>query len=88
MNNDDLLKIKAKAFDMLMEVMDGKHHFMHSFERWVDMPRMSFDEITNNATIRSEKVDVYEWRVQMRNRTDLKQAVMDAAAAVLKRDEK
>lgn len=78
-------EIKARAFDILMRTMDGKHNCISQFDKYVE-PGNHFPINAKEVTLQRVRVYTYEWRIRMKDRFDLRQALMDEAAAALKRE--
>jgi hypothetical protein len=85
MDAETLLQLKAAAFDRLMEIMEGYHECVDTY--FVPEPSSLSTLIADEdyekdyGTIRIRKVSVFEWRVRLRGSTDLRQSLLDEAAA-------
>lgn len=81
----EILRIKARAFDNLMSIMQDKHEFVRRYTAIIDKPPVELGKMTNNAVMRTKEMRVYEWRIQVLNDTDLRGCLMDKAAKDLKK---
>lgn len=85
MTNKELaeLVLKAKAFDNLMKLCDGKEECVKAYNSIVETPIAAFvpsDSDPVNTTMETVRVYIYEWRIRVKNNTDLRQVLLDEAA--------
>ena len=86
MTNKELaeLVLKAKAFDNLMKLCDGKEECVNAYNSIVERPvpavSVPSDSDPVNTTIETVRVYIYEWRIRVKNNTDLRQVLLDEAA--------
>ena len=67
----DLLKIKAKAFDNLMEILKDKEVF-HGYGSTIEQ--------TNTFTSKITKYPIYEWNIRLAHTNDIRKNLLDFAA--------
>lgn len=81
--NDSLVMLKAKAFDNLMIVLDGKEKCIDNYRR-----SKASNGYPNYAelTVITEDVPVYQWVILIDGRKDLKQLLLDGAAESIEKE--
>ena len=81
---DEILAIKAKAFDDLMSIINGKHECIHRHWEPEIGPISHYRPVIALEPMTVKQVHIYEWRFRMKDKTDLKKHLMDEAAKDLK----
>lgn len=72
-------ELKAKAFDLLMDKMDGRHRLVGNKSAVVGV----FQEGRREASLRVGGVPIFEWALRSDGRSDLKALMLDEAAKAL-----
>lgn len=84
-----IVEIKARAFDRMMALLEGRHRVCDQRQMYdLDLPTtanlLSPCELRTHITTRT--VTTYEWTLCISNSTDIRQVLMDEAAAELKKE--
>lgn len=67
---------KAKAFDFLMKVLNGKAKVVDHFRRPKKVTPASWPSVSG-ATIETEDVSVYEWTLRNAGNSDLEEVLIE-----------
>lgn len=87
-SEQDMLRLKARAFDDLMKVMDGRHYQVDHYRRPKPTRMPPFSDACAGATMEAEDVYIYEWKIRVSDHTDLKKVCLNNAKKVLEKEEK
>lgn len=84
----DMLRLKARAFDNLMKVMDGQHCKVDHYRRPKPSKLPPIGELSKDAVLKVEDIYIYEWKIRVANHTDLKRLCLDNAKKDLEKEER
>lgn len=88
LTDQEIKFIKARAFDDLMKVMNGRHYQVDHYRRPKPTRIPSFGDACAEATMQVEDIYIYEWKIRVANHTDLERLCPDNARKNLESEEK